>query len=292
MNILPVVSRCTQIVYKPIENFLICVYLSGMEASLSKTTHGDFQRFLQETLVLRCKNNPAYSLRAFARQIGIEPSFLSKLISGKRKATPAVIKKISLVLSLGPSELEDFLNGPKTELSPEQRYQNLAMDHFLVISDWYHYAILELTLVEGFQSSPAWISQALGINPIQARDALERLERLEMLQKDESGNYSNASGSNTTVGHEFTASAFKKLQKQILMQAIDALENVPFELRDQSSMTMAIDPSLIPEAKKRLKDFRRELCQFLEGESPKRKEVFQLSLSLFPITKINPKDEL
>ncbi|MNL23447.1 hypothetical protein D3C87_1448360 [compost metagenome] len=50
-------------------------------------------------------------------------------------------------------------------------------------------------------------------------------------------------------------------------------------------MTMACDPADLPEAVKRIAAFRRELCEFLE-RNKKPKEVYQLSISLFPQTQI------
>jgi uncharacterized protein (TIGR02147 family) len=78
------------------------------------------------------------------------------------------------------------------------------------------------------------------------------------------------------------------MQKQILTQALVALEEVPIEKRDQTSMTMAIDSSLIPEAKLRITRFRRELSSFLEN-GKKKDQVYQLALSLFPLTQIEDK---
>lgn len=273
--------------FKLVQSYLPPMETSGTFLKTNNQTR-DFKALLREILVSRCKNNPAYSLRAFAKQINIEPSFLSKLISGKRRATPAVIKKVSIALGLNPQETNAYINSAKTKVKinqSQQNFQNLALDHFTVISDWYHYGILELIQVEGFESDISWIAKKLGISKFQVKDALERLERLEMVQIDENQNYSTKSVNHTTVNNEYTVAAFKKLQKQILLQALDALDNTPFELRDQSSMTMAIVPELLTEAKMRIKNFRRELCTFLEGSGQPRKEVYQLSVSLFPITK-------
>jgi hypothetical protein len=68
-----------------------------------------------------------------------------------------------------------------------------------------------------------------------------------------------------------------------LLQALEALEDVPLESRDQSSMTMAIDPSLLPEAKAKIRDFRRSLCAFLQENARPKSEIYQLSISLFPV---------
>ena len=242
----------------------------------------DFRLYLQQELVDKCKANPKYSLRAFARRLKIEPSFLSKVLAGKRAVTPTLISRLAPYLELSPTDLEKFTS-PKQDIS----FQQLTIDTFQMISDWYHYAILELMTVEGFENSPKWIAGKLGIKPAEAQAAVERLLRLEMLSLDEEGNLVNTSGNHTTVGNEFTAIAFRKLQKQILDQSKVALEEVPIEFRDQSSMTMAISSSLLPEAKKMLKDFRRNFCSDLQKRDISRDEVYQLSMSFFPVTKLN-----
>jgi transcriptional regulator with XRE-family HTH domain len=47
------------------------------------------------------------SLRAFCRAVGLDPSFVSKVLSGKRSppAEEAVLRRIAEVLGLGPAEL-------------------------------------------------------------------------------------------------------------------------------------------------------------------------------------------
>lgn len=92
------------------------------------------------------------------------------------------------------------------------------------------------------------------------------------------------SGDITTVGHEFTNVALKNMQRQVLQKALAALDEVEFEKRDQSSITMAVDSSKIPQARAMTKKFRRELSSFLESGGS-RDAVYQLSLSLFPLTK-------
>lgn len=55
-----------------------------------------------------------------------------------------------------------------------------------------------------------------------------------------------------------------------------------FDLSDYSSMTMAIDCELLPEAKELILNFRRQLMRFLE--SGKKTEVYKLNIQLFPLT--------
>src|SRR5688572_17118598 len=62
-------------------------------------------------------------------------------------------------------------------------YKILQTDAFRVISDWYHYTILELTFVEGFRNDPTWIANKLGITQFEAKEAIARLKRLELLEE-------------------------------------------------------------------------------------------------------------
>jgi hypothetical protein len=48
---------------------------------------------------------------------------------------------------------------------------------------------------------------------------------------------------------------------------------------------MAIDPRDLPEAKERIKKFRRELMTYLQRKGTRFDEVYQLAISLYPISK-------
>ena len=249
----------------------------------------DFRYTLQNELIERCKRNPKYSLRAFARTLAIEPSALSKILKAKRMITPTMLSRLGIKLGLGPKEIELYkkrlgIKKMKSSVRTEKEYKQLTVDTFHIISDWYHYAILELTTVKDFVPSPPWISKALGLTVSEVNIAVDRLKRLEFLQVEEDGSWKDCSGEITTVGNDFTAAAFRKLQSQVLTMGQAALEEVPLETRDQTSMTMAIDTQKMPEAKKLIQDFRRELCAFLQATS-ERDEVYQLGISLYPLTK-------
>ncbi len=256
-------------------------------AKLLRACSGDFRKFLQEELSLRIRTNSQYSLRSFARLLGISAPYLSLILSGKRKLNRKTILKLGKAFGLSPYEMSFFVDERAeqrdlgSELQPEN-FRQIAFDHFQAISDWHHYAILELTKVKGFKSNVRWVARVLGISPNEVNAAIERLVKLEMLAIKR-GVWVDVSGELTNLDNEYIAIARRKLQKQILEKAIDALESLPSTERDQSSMTFAMDSSLLPEAKRRLTNFRRKLTKFLESGKSKDK-VFHLSLSLYPVT--------
>jgi uncharacterized protein (TIGR02147 family) len=235
----------------------------------------DFRAFLTSTLLERCRQNPKYSLRAFARSLNLEPSLLSKLLSGKRAVTPKMAARLTDRLGLAPAG---------ATVGSADDFRLLAEDQFRLISEWYHFAILELLQVSGFAFTERNISRALGVSVIEARDAMERLERLGLIGL-ERGRWRLLRQRNSTVGSAPSSAALRRQQRQLLEKAIDALEEVDPSLRDQSAITMAIDRRRLPAAKEKIKAFRRELCAFLEGGAS-RQEVYVLSLSLFPVSQV------
>ena len=243
-----------------------------------------FRTYLHQELARRSKSNPTYSLRAFARQLNMDSSFLSKLLSGQRSVTNKTIERLGERLGFGPNEYRTFLQPVRKQknIANKPLFHELDNDMFSLIADWYHYAILELIQVNNFQANIPWVAKALGISFGQASDAVNRLKRLNMLEI-KNGEWTNISGNNTTISNRFSSQALRQLQKQILEQSIYALENTPFEQRDQSSITFCVSEDLLPEAKEKIKKFRRELMTFLES-GKKKSKVYQLSISLFPVS--------
>lgn len=247
----------------------------------------DFRAFLKGELTRRCSSNPRYSLRAFAGYLDLDPSFLSKLLSGKRAITAPLVESITSKFTLSPEQVEKFKLGLLPHRSKDPipiSYQNLTLDHFKIISQWEHFAILELTTVKGFNPSVEWIAHALGISFNQTFDAVNRLFQNDFLKADETGKWINSSGNNTTIHHALTTKALKELQTQLLSKAVDALQDTPLSLRDQSALTLALNSKQLPRAKELLRKFRREFDEILQQDQDHRDSVYQLTISFFPLT--------
>lgn len=258
----------------------------------------DFRQFLQSELIRRVQQNPRYSVRAFARNLQIDKSTLSKFLNGKRVLGKNVILRLGNRLSLQPEQLNHYVKVAQSnksqalslkKLPAQQAYQQVALDSFHVISDWYHYGILELMRVEHFQPKYQWISNALGISIADVEAAVQRLERVGMLEITPTGKWVDLTeGTSTTIGLKFTDTALKKMQKQILSMAADALETVPYDERDQSTMTLAVDKSKIGQAKEKITLFRRDLARFL-SRGDKRDEVYHFTIALYPVSQATKK---
>ncbi|MGZ3788129.1 MAG: TIGR02147 family protein [Bacteriovorax sp.] len=240
-----------------------------------------FRLWLQKKFAEKCKKNPRYSLRAFAKALELDASSVSQILSGKRKVSNKSIQRICTKLSVSPNELKNFGLLENSNGTSNDWFQ-VTLDTFSVISEWYHYAILELTYISGFKSGPRWIAKKLSITTEEARIAIERLKRLGLLL-EENGSLIKSSKRLTNQGLIDTSRAHKELQKHVLSKALIAVEECPQEEKDITSMTMAIDPKNLANAKLLIQKFRRDLCDLLEDGTPE--QVYHLGIQLYPISK-------
>ena len=253
----------------------------------------DFRLHLQNELATRCARNPRYSLRSFAHSLGIGSSDLSKILRGRRRLTDGAVLRLGTRLGLTPDQLDACRQalkanrtrtiGGASAANDETPYQQLSLDSFHLVGDWYHMAILELMKVRGFKPDAAWIAQQLDITVNEANIAVERLMRLGLLSATATGRWIDRAGATSSVTNEYTDAAKKRLQRQILAKAADAMDDVPISARDQSAIVMAVNKKNLPAAKELIRDFRRKLCELLEAGS-RKEQVYYLTVSLFPVT--------
>ncbi|MNS93052.1 hypothetical protein D3C72_1272070 [compost metagenome] len=243
---------------------------------------------LKQELARRCQRNTRYSLRAFANSLGLSSSFLSKLINGQRPLTGKVLDQISESLELSPQQvlaLRHKIHG--TELNQKAKnamqFYQLKLDQFALISDWQHFAILELMTLPRPEFKADYFAKELSISPHEAQAAMDRLVRLSLIEKSKTGKWLLKTQNGSTVDSSTASAAAKKLQKQIIEKALAAVDDVPLEFRSQSAMTMAIPSSRMDEARELIKNFRRQFTEIMQSKG-ERDSVYQLSVSFFPLT--------
>jgi uncharacterized protein (TIGR02147 family) len=240
---------------------------------------------LKKQLEARVQKNPAYSLRSFAKQLGISAATLSGALNGKRKLSPAIVGKIGLAMGLEPDQVwkHQKISIQLPDHSEKQHFLELSQDIFTVVADWYHLTILELMKLEDFQPSYRWVAKRLGINIHQAKLAVERLQRVGILEIKDGVWIDKMKGFTTHYQKDKTTAARKRYQKQLLEKSLDALQTVDYTQRDHSSTTMAIDVKNVMKAKEEIANFRKKLSLLLEKDT-KPNEVYQLQISFFPLT--------
>lgn len=252
-----------------------------------------YRVWLTQELMTRQAKNPAYSLRAFASCLGISPTGLSQMMSGNRPMSRKAALKIIERCSFSPEERQLFLASAfgqsdaatKRQSDTDQSKEDILriqVDIFKSISDWHHSAILCLGELPKNERNPQWIASRLGISSKAAEDAYDRLLRLQLISIEGKG-FRKLNRQIFIDNNGLSEPAIRNYHRQNLAKAVESLERDSVDERDFSSMTMAIDESRLSDARQKIKEFRRELCRFLEGG--KRTRVFTLAVQLFPVSK-------
>lgn len=258
-----------------------------------------YRSFLEQELAERCRRNPRYSLRAFARDLKISPSRLSEVLHKEQGISRSMAHLIAERLCLSVPERKVFCDlvdstharSPKQRGEAIDRLQRLRSDRdvrqlegdvFAMIADWYHLAMLELFNLKRYKDDPTWMARVLGISPAEASVAVERLIRLDFLKRQ--GDRLCLVTNRSRTGQAAHRDAMRKFHEQILAKAADAIILQHSDERDVVASIVAIDRARLPEAKEMLREFRRRFCRDLkttEGD-----DVYCLSTQFFRLTNL------
>ena len=240
------------------------------------------------------EKNPSFSQRAFSRLIGVSPGRLSELLAGKRGLSPEVGVRISHKLRYAAEDHDRFMRLIQGEKAKRNRtrilwelakpsiendgYIEVTEKTLSSISDWYYLALLNLVELKSFRPGVQAISARLGISSAEARLAWRRLQELGLVRKE--GRAWRRVYARLKTKSDVPSPALRRAHAQFLQKAIHSLDNIPVEERDISSVTMAVDASKLPIAKKIIRNFKRDIGELLEeGE---RNSVYHLCVTLFP----------
>lgn len=257
----------------------------------------NYRDILKDELERRCQHNPRYSLRAFARDLDLSPARVSEILKGKTGLSKERALIVAQRLGFSKTEAEFFADLVESEHARSQVKKNLAkirlnkhenkthqmiqLDAFKLISDWYHFAILELLTLKKTQHNIGWISQALQISEYETQSAIERLIRLGFLV-EKRGKWI-PSDDNSITPTEVPSDAIRRFHGQILEKAIRALNLQSIEERDFTTLTLAFSKAQMKDAKEELKKLRRDFVKKFGGTG-NSDSVYCLSFQFFQLT--------
>ncbi len=264
--------------------------------------HSNYRDFLKSAYVERRERNPRFSQRSFAKTLGLSPAGLNRILGGTKQLSLDRAVALAERLQLDERESEYFCLLVQLEHTrkPELRasllrrlkpfreqdpIQDLSVDYFKMISDWYHFAILEMIQTEGAKLTPAHVSRYLGISSIEASLAIERLQRLELIEVKEDGTAARLAN-RLIFESKVPNEALRKYNRQILEKAIECLESQTQAERIVGTETFAFDPAALGDAIK-LTDQYLDSMQKLARASPQRRDVYQLSVQCFRLNQPN-----
>jgi cyanate lyase len=196
----------------------------------------------------RKSRSRGYSERAFARDIGLSPGFLKLLMQRKKKISADRARKVARTLMWSEEKI--------AFLTSEVSIHDLD---FLEITDWYHFAVIEMLRTSKTGLTADEMGRRLGITRSEVDYAMKHLQ--------------------STRGDSREGET--KLQRQTLTKAIEALDNQP--TATFRTECLAFDPARAEEVRtffeKVVEDFK---TKFSEGD---RTAISQLNLAFHRLDK-------
>lgn len=257
-----------------------------------------YRQVLARELEDRCQRNPRYSLRAYARDLGLQPGKLSEILRARCGLSGSLAGILADRLKLSAHEKRHFVAMVESEharsplrrqqareelktLEAQHGFSRLEMESFRVISDWQHFAIHELFLTNDFPGTIAAVAQKLKLTEEQATDAMERLAMIGLLKKDSAGLWSREEVS-LDISKGPPSREIRRHHRQLLEKAMESLEIATVEERDFSSLTLAVPENVLPKVRDMIKEFTRRLNREVE-EAGQKDRVYCLSVNFFPL---------
>jgi uncharacterized protein (TIGR02147 family) len=262
----------------------------------------DYRSFLRDWYIEHNRDGRTLSYRAFARRAGLKsPNYLKLVIDGARNLSSKMAEQFAKALGLEGEPAGYFVdlvgfNQASTQKERNRQYSRLTsfrsykkahrldMAHAAYHSAWYLPAIRELAATSRFRSDADWVSRALlpPITRAEAQRAIETLVELGMLVPEADGRLRQAEALVST-GPETKGLFIANYHRAMMERAAAAIDLVPAEERDISSLTLCTGEDGIQRLKARVQRFRRELLEQSELEDdPVR--VVQLNFQIFPLS--------
>lgn len=256
-----------------------------------ETTTADQAYYLakmRETLSLKQRNNPHYSLRAYARDIGIHPATLSQIINGKRALPVKNSENVIQRLNLGPKEKALFVES----LKKKRDYEALSeMDRFIldesyykILAEWEHFSVLELFSLPNFERTKEDICKRLDLTVNRTDVVVNNLYIAKLIDLDSKGKLLRLHTEFTTAD-DISNQALKDSHKEAMQMGISKIDEYEVDLRDFSSLTIAFDLTQMKEAKALIRELRLKMLA-LANKGSNQTEVYQMAIQFYPLTNL------
>ncbi len=259
-----------------------------------------YRVFLKEFISYSQKQNPKYSLRLFAKKIGINPSSVVRILNGQRNISSDLENRIISTLKLRTRKARYFsllVKYDQAKRPAEKRiyYEQLRLFRYTKLktlpptSDeyflhWYNVATRELlNIVQGNADSNK-LSKLLipHVKPNDIRKSLTILRKLGLIVKNKKKKWVPTDKFVSTP-NEWTNTATHSFQCQMADLGRTALDAFPKSDRDISTLTISLSENGLNNVKEIITQARQDILQATASDTNVTR-VYQVNLQLFPLS--------
>lgn len=245
--------------------------------------------------------NPQYSMRAYSRKLGVSPSKMSEVLTGKQGLSEVAATKIAERINLFGQEKDLFIfsailkssKSKKTQLETQskinaikskQSVEQINENELSLISDWINFALIELIQTHDFKFSIAWMSGRLRVSEEAINFSLSMLVKAKFIQIK--NNKINILKRNFKTTDGIASADIRKVNTEILELARHAVLNQSILERQLSTLTIGLNTEILPEVFQMISEFRSNLHSFIltNKKNTNSDQVYCFSSQLFKLT--------
>lgn len=263
----------------------------------------DYRDYLKDFYEERKAIHSFFSYRYFGNKVGVDPSYLLKVLLKNRHLSEKSITRVISFCGLSDTEAEYFHTLVFFIKAKTQRESRFHFEKLLAIRNvnsrliedwqyeyfctWYHPVVRSILEYFDFKGDYALLGKQLSppISAKEARASVELLKALDLINCDEFGRYYLTHNAVTT-GDQWHSLAISAFQEQTIRLSQESLERHDRSLRDISTITMNINSEDFEEIRNRITEFRHSIIAYA-GECNNPDRTYQLNIQLFPLTETN-----
>ncbi len=262
----------------------------------------DYRAYLKDYYDERKSRQTFFSYKVFGKKVGLDGSYLAKVLIGARHIADDSVKAFIEACDLAGKEAEYFevlVLFAKSKTEPEEKVhferllnlknvgaQLLLANQFEYYKTWYHSAIRSILEYFDFRGDYAELAEGLSppVTVKEAEESIALLTTLGLIEPDAEGRY-RVTNANVTTGPQWRSLAIESFQEESLRLSRESIKRHPKHIRDFSTVTMTINAADYAEIRDRIKEFRGSVINYV-NRSTHPDRTYQMNIQLFPLTRI------
>ena len=270
-------------------------------SELDPCAYLDYRDYLGEFYRLRKKSQPWFSYKSIGDRVGMDASLVAKVLSKARHIAEDTVPRFVDLCGLSERQAAYFdamvrFTKAKEDVEAKEWFEKMLSlqlpeahrldgQSYAFYKRWYHNAIraaLDYFPYDG--TDPQALADHLrpALTAEEVRGSVALLESLNLIKKDASG-FFRPTEKGVTTGSGWKSVAVHTFQSETLRLALDALDRIPKDQRDYSTLTMSLTAEDVGEVQERIRDFRLQLVKFIHSRGPGDR-VYQMNVQLLPLT--------
>lgn len=238
-----------------------------------------FARTLRDNFDRLKKKNKSFSMRAYARVIGVSPGTISEIFGERRKISPQLALQIAQKAKFDSAALQRLRQLISMNESETPRRVLSAQAVELIMNPLYYRLVCALDILPSPTTADE-IASFLAADGDEVARVIEVLRDLEIV--DTKGTAVSWRGQHVITPPDVPNARVQAFHRGTLKDAAADLR-LPVHEREYTTVVFAANESRMESAKRQIRAFRDDLAESMRDSRPDR--IYQLSVQLRPVSK-------